>query len=207
MVSKIQGSESPDQWIIRGNHHDGWVNGAENTISGQIALLEEARALGELLKQGWKPKRTIVYCAWDGEEPMLLGSTEWAEYHGDELKQHAALYINTDGNGRGFLAVEGSHSLEKFVNTVARDINDPEKNISVWKRGQAARLTWAVRKTGKTRARVPIFVSPRSVPAATTPLFSTISASRRSTSPSPARMTAASITRSTMIFTGSPIFR
>ena len=141
VVFKIQGSESPDQWIVRGNHHDGWVNGAEDPIAGQIALLEEARALGELLKQGWKPKRTIIYCAWDGEEPMLLGSTEWAEFHGDELKQHAAIYINTDGNGRGFLEASGSHSLEKFVNSVARDITDPEKNISVWKRSQAARLT------------------------------------------------------------------
>src|SRR5262249_23335970 len=89
---------------------------------------------------GWKPKRTIIYCAWDGEEPMLLGSTEWAEFHGEELRQHAAIYINTDGNGRGFLGVEGSHSLEKFVNTVARDINDPEKNIPVWKRTQAERI-------------------------------------------------------------------
>jgi N-acetylated-alpha-linked acidic dipeptidase len=141
VVFKIPGSEAPDQWIVRGNHHDGWVNGAEDPIAGQITLLEEARALGELLKQGWKPKRTIIYCAWDGEEPMLLGSTEWAEYHADELKQHAALYINTDGNGRGFLEVQGSHSLEKFVNTVALDINDPEKNISVWKRGHAAHLT------------------------------------------------------------------
>jgi N-acetylated-alpha-linked acidic dipeptidase len=140
VIARIPGSESPDQWIVRGNHHDAWVNGAEDPISGQIALLEEARSLATLLKQGWKPKRTIIYCAWDGEEPMLLGSTEWAEYHGDELKQHAAIYINTDGNGRGYLGVEGSHSLEKFVNTVARDINDPEKNISVWKRGQAARL-------------------------------------------------------------------
>jgi N-acetylated-alpha-linked acidic dipeptidase len=154
VVFKIPGSESPDQWIVRGNHHDGWVNGAEDPISGQIALLEEARALGELLKQGWKPKRTIVYCAWDGEEPMLLGSTEWAEYHGDELKQHAAIYINTDGNGRGFLGVEGSHSLEKFVNGVSRDITDPEKNISVWKRNQAARLTMGRpedRKDARTR--------------------------------------------------------
>ncbi len=140
VIARIPGSESPDQWIVRGNHHDAWVNGAEDPISGQIALLEEARSLATLLKQGWNPKRTIIYCAWDGEEPMLLGSTEWAEYHGDELKQHAAIYINTDGNGRGYLGVEGSHSLEKFVNTVARDINDPEKNISVWKRGQAARL-------------------------------------------------------------------
>jgi N-acetylated-alpha-linked acidic dipeptidase len=140
VIAKISGSESPDQWVVRGNHHDGWVNGAEDPISGQIALLEEARGLGELLKLGWKPKRTIIYCAWDGEEPMLLGSTEWAEYHGDELKQHAAIYINTDGNGRGYLEAEGSHSLEKFVNGVARDITDPEKNISVWKRSQAGRL-------------------------------------------------------------------
>lgn len=137
IVAKIPGTESPDQWIVRGNHHDAWVNGAEDPISGQIALLEEARGLSEMLKQGWKPRRTIIYCAWDGEEPMLLGSTEWAEYHADELKQHAAIYINTDGNGRGYLAVEGSHSLEKFVNSVAHDITDPEKNISVWKRRQA----------------------------------------------------------------------
>jgi N-acetylated-alpha-linked acidic dipeptidase len=140
VIVKIPGSESPDQWIVRGNHHDAWVNGAEDPISGQVALLEEARALSVLLKQGWKPKRTIIYCAWDGEEPMLLGSTEWAEYHAEELQKHAAIYINTDGNGRGYLGVEGSHSLEKFVNSVSRDINDPEKNISVWKRGQAARL-------------------------------------------------------------------
>ena len=155
IVFKIPGSEAPDQWIVRGNHHDGWVNGAEDPISGQIALLEEARALGELLKQGWKPKRTIIYCAWDGEEPMLLGSTEWAEFHADELKQHAAIYINTDGNGRGFLGVEGSHSLEKFVNTVARDITDPEKKVSVWKRSQAYRLTQGRpddRKDARTRS-------------------------------------------------------
>ncbi len=155
VIAKIPGSEAPDQWVVRGNHHDGWVNGAEDPISGQIALLEEARAMGELLKQGWKPKRTIIYCAWDGEEPMLLGSTEWAEYHADELKQHAAIYINTDGNGRGYLEVEGSHSLEKFVNTVARDITDPEKNISVWKRGQAQRSLRGRpedRKEARTRA-------------------------------------------------------
>ncbi len=154
VIAKIPGSESPDQWIVRGNHHDGWVNGAEDPISGQIALLEEARGLSELLKQGWKPKRTIIYCAWDGEEPMLLGSTEWAEYHADELQKHAALYINTDGNGRGFLEVEGSHSLEKFVNGVARDITDPEKSISVWKRSQARRLTGGrpeERKDARTR--------------------------------------------------------
>jgi len=155
VVFRIPGAEEPDQWIVRGNHHDAWVNGAEDPISGQVALLEEARALSELLKQGWKPKRTIIYCAWDGEEPMLLGSTEWAEYHAAELKQHAAIYINTDGNGRGYLEAQGSHSLEKFVNGVARDITDPEKNISVWKRGQAARLVRGRpedRKEARTRS-------------------------------------------------------
>jgi N-acetylated-alpha-linked acidic dipeptidase len=136
VIAKIPGSSEPDEWIVRGNHHDGWVNGAEDPISGQVALLEEARALGEMVKQGWKPKRTIIYTAWDGEEPMLLGSTEWGEQHADELKQHAAVYINSDSNGRGFFGAEGSHSLENFVNGVEKDITDPEKNISVWKRDQ-----------------------------------------------------------------------
>ena len=137
VVFKIPGVTDPDTWIVRGNHHDAWVNGAEDPISGQIALLEEARSLATLLKQGWKPKRTIIYCAWDGEEPMLLGSTEWAEYHGPELQQHAAVYINSDANTRGYLEAGGSHSLEAFVNEVAKDIQDPEKQISLWKRKQA----------------------------------------------------------------------
>jgi N-acetylated-alpha-linked acidic dipeptidase len=136
VIAKIPGAAQPDEWIVRGNHHDAWVNGADDPISAQIALLEEARALGQLVKQGWKPKRTIVYAAWDGEEPMLLGSTEWAEEHGDELKQHAVAYINTDGNGRGYLSAEGSHTLEHFMNGVARDIQDPESGVSVWQRDE-----------------------------------------------------------------------
>jgi N-acetylated-alpha-linked acidic dipeptidase len=134
VIARIPGSTYPDEWIIRGNHHDAWVNGAEDPLSGQAPLQEEARAFGELLKQGWRPKRTIVYCAWDGEEPGLLGSTEWVEEHAAELKQHAAVYINSDSNSRGYLQAEGSHTLEKFINGVARDIQDPEKDISVWKR-------------------------------------------------------------------------
>lgn len=137
VIVKIPGSTYPDEWIVRGNHHDAWVNGAEDPVSGAVALLEEARSLSELLKLGWKPKRTIIYCLWDGEEPGLLGSTEWGEAHADELRQHAAAYINTDGNGRGFLYVQGSHTLEKFVNAIAADIQDPEKRISVSKRRQS----------------------------------------------------------------------
>jgi len=134
VIARIPGSEQPDEWVVRGNHHDGWVNGAEDPISGQVAELEEARAFGELLKQGWKPKRTIIYCAWDGEEPGLLGSTEWGEAHDAELKQHAVAYINSDATGRGYLGVEGSHTLEHFFNGVARDIEDPEKSIPVRQR-------------------------------------------------------------------------
>ena len=134
VIVTIPGSELPNEWVIRGNHHDAWVNGAQDPISGMAPEMEELRALSELLKQGWRPKRTIIYAAWDGEEPGLLGSTEWAETHADELRQKAVAYFNTDGNDRGFLGVEGSHSLESFINDVARDITDPETNTSVWER-------------------------------------------------------------------------
>jgi N-acetylated-alpha-linked acidic dipeptidase len=136
VIAKIPGSTYPDEWVIRGNHHDAWVNGAEDPISGMVTVLEEARSIGELVKQGWKPKRTIIYCAWDGEEPGLLGSTEWVETHVDELKKHAVMYVNSDSNSRGFLELEGSHSLEHFINDVARDVPDPETKLSVWKRAQ-----------------------------------------------------------------------
>jgi N-acetylated-alpha-linked acidic dipeptidase len=140
VIAKLPGSTESDQWIVRGNHHDAWVNGAEDPISGLVAELEEARALGALYQQGWRPKRTIIYAAWDGEEPGLLGSTEWAETHAEELKAHAVAYINSDGNGRGYLEVQGSHSLEKLMNGVALDVEDPESGASSWKRVQASRI-------------------------------------------------------------------
>jgi N-acetylated-alpha-linked acidic dipeptidase len=143
VIARIPGAKYPDQWVIRGNHHDAWVNGAEDPLSGTSPELEEARSLGQLLKQGWKPSRTIVYCFWDGEEPALLGSTEWAETHADELKQHAVAYFNSDGNGRGYLFVEGSHSLENFVNDVAKDIQDPETKMTVWKRDRLFQISRA----------------------------------------------------------------
>ncbi|MEK6755215.1 MAG: transferrin receptor-like dimerization domain-containing protein [Bacteroidota bacterium] len=153
VVVTIPGSAYPDEWIIRGNHHDAWVNGAQDPCSGLAAQMEELRAMAELLKQGWRPKRTIIYCAWDAEEPGLLGSTEWAEEHADELKQKAVLYINTDSNARGFLGVEGSHTLERFINEVARDIEDPEKRISVWKRSQLLRIANAHTPEDRNEAR------------------------------------------------------
>jgi N-acetylated-alpha-linked acidic dipeptidase len=138
VIAKIPGSVEPDEWVIRGNHHDAWVNGAEDPISGASAELEEARSLGELRKQGWKPRRTIVYCVWDGEEPGLLGSTEWVETHVEELQKKAVMYLNSDSNGRGYLFMEGSHGLEHFINGVAADIKDPEKGITAQQRTRLA---------------------------------------------------------------------
>jgi N-acetylated-alpha-linked acidic dipeptidase len=151
VIAKLPGSVSPDEWVIRGNHYDAWVNGAEDPISGQVSLLEEARAMGELYKQGWRPKRTIIYCAWDGEEPALLGSTEWVEDHGEELDTHAVAYINSDSNGRGYLGAEGSHTLESLVNDVAKDVQDPEKNISVWQRLRFNRIVHAPNATDRDK--------------------------------------------------------
>lgn len=138
VIARLPGSTEADQWIVRGNHHDAWVNGAEDPVSGMVAELEEARAMGELYKQGWRPKRTIVYAAWDGEEPGLLGSTEWVEAHEKELSEKAVAYLNTDSNGRGYLYMGGSHTLESFMNGVARDVEDPEAKVSAWHRLQQA---------------------------------------------------------------------
>lgn len=138
VIAVMKGSEYPDQWVVRGNHHDGWVMGAYDPLAGNVAMMNEAKALGAIAKAGWKPKRTIVYASWDGEEPGLIGSTEWAEAHADELKQKAVVYINSDTNGRGFLGVEGSHDLERLVNEIAREVKDPEKNVSISERQRAS---------------------------------------------------------------------
>ncbi len=138
VIARLEGSEHPDQWILRGNHHDAWVNGAADPVSGMVAELEEARALGVLVKSGWRPKRTIVYAGWDAEEQGLLGSVEWAETHAEALRKHAVVYINSDSNSRGFLGIGGSHTLEVLANQVARDVMDPQKGVSVAERLRAA---------------------------------------------------------------------
>jgi N-acetylated-alpha-linked acidic dipeptidase len=137
VIATLKGRQRPDEWIVRGNHRDGWVFGATDPLSGHVAMMGEAKALGALAKAGWKPKRTIVYASWDAEEPMLLGSTEWAETHAAELKKKALVYINSDSNSRGFLDVGGSHSLQHFVNQVAADVKDPQTGVSVGERARA----------------------------------------------------------------------
>ena len=137
VIAMLRGSVYPDQWIVRGNHHDGWVFGAADPLTGQVALMSEAKALGQLYRQGWRPARTIVYASWDGEEPGLLGSTEWAEQHADELKRKAVIYINSDNNGRGFFGAGGSHDFQHLVNQVILDVKDPETGATVAERARA----------------------------------------------------------------------
>jgi N-acetylated-alpha-linked acidic dipeptidase len=140
VIAKIPGTVSPDQWVVRGNHRDAWVFGADDPLSGQVAMLAEAKAIGALLKSGWRPKRTLVYASWDGEEPGLLGSTEWAEAHAEELQRKAVLYLNSDTNSRGFLEPQGSHSLQHLLNDVASTVKDPETGVSSQARLRARML-------------------------------------------------------------------
>lgn len=155
VIAVLRGSENPDQWVIRGNHFDGWVFGAGDPLSGMVALLEEARVVGALALTGWRPKRTIVYAAWDAEEPGLLGSTEWAEHHAAELREKAVVYINSDGNGRGFLGVGGSHTLERFVNQISPDVQDPQTGVTVRDRLKA-RIAVGGDRDIATRTDLPI---------------------------------------------------
>jgi N-acetylated-alpha-linked acidic dipeptidase len=143
VIATLKGSTAPDQWVIRGNHHDGWVFGASDPLAGMTAMMAEAKALGEMHKAGWKPKRSIVYTSWDAEEPMLLGSTEWAEDHAAELQKKAVLYINSDGNGRGILNIGGSEDLEKFAADAIAGLTDPESGMAVAARRRARLQTSA----------------------------------------------------------------
>ncbi|MBA2248597.1 MAG: M28 family peptidase [Chitinophagaceae bacterium] len=153
VIAMMKGAQFPDEWVIRGNHQDAWVNGASDPISGQAALLEEARSIGELVVSGWRPKRTLVYCSWDGEEPGLLGSTEWVEMHGPELQQKAVVYINSDASGRGFLNASGSHALTSMVDEVSKEVTDPQTKVSVYERKQAQEVINA----GNTKERKTIW--------------------------------------------------
>ena len=137
VIARLDGSKYPDEWVVRGNHHDGWNHGAADPISGLVALLAEAKSIGELAQAGNRPARTIIYAAWDAEEPGLIGSTEWVEHHAKELKDHVVAYLNTDGNSRGFIDVDGSHTLERFFNQIFDDVTDPQTDVSIGDRKRA----------------------------------------------------------------------
>jgi len=142
VIATIRGTDYPDEWVLRGNHHDAWVNGATDPVSGMVAVMAEAKAIGALVKGGFRPRRTIVFAAWDGEEPGLLGSVEWAERHAAELRDKAVVYVNSDSNSRGYLYMGGSHSLERFMTEVARDVDDPRVGGSVGARQRAGAMVF-----------------------------------------------------------------
>ena len=153
VIARIPGSTYPDEWIIRGNHHDAWVNGADDPVSGLATVLEEARCFGELLKMGWRPKRTMIFCAWDAEEPGLIGSTEWVEHHATELSEKAVAYINTDSTGKGWFTAGGSHSLERLVNNVTRSVKSAESDQSLWEAMQTRTRPVARNDNDRSRNR------------------------------------------------------
>lgn len=153
VIATLRGSEYPDQWVVRGNHRDAWVFGASDPLSGTTSLLAEAKAIGALASKGQRPKRTLVYASWDGEEAGLLGSTEWAEQHADELRSKAVLYLNTDSSGRGFLSAGGSHALQRLVNSVAADVSDPDSGVSVLERQRMRARTQATAGSASERQK------------------------------------------------------
>ena len=127
VVARIDGSDEKDRWVVMGNHRDAWTFGAVDPNSGTTAMLEAGRAFGQLLKNGWKPRRSIVLCSWDGEEYGLLGSTEWAEENAVELREKAVAYLNMDAavSGANFGA-SSVPSMWRLIRTSTRDVRDPE---------------------------------------------------------------------------------
>jgi N-acetylated-alpha-linked acidic dipeptidase len=161
VIARWKGSQYPDEWVIRGNHHDGWNHGAADPLSGMVALLAEAKTIAELARNGNPPARTIIYGVWDAEEPGLIGSTEWVEDNAKDLKKHAVAYLNTDGNSRGFLGMGGSHTLEKFFNQVAADVNDPQTNVSLKTRLKASlAVNGNARQKQETKTRDDVRLKP-----------------------------------------------
>ena len=160
VIARLEGSEYPDEWVIRGNHHDGWNHGAADPLSGMVATLAEAKAVAMLAEEGRRPRRTMIYAAWDAEEPGLIGSTEWAEHHAADLKEHAVAYINTDGSDRGFVNIGGSHVLERFFNQIIEEIDDPRSDITLKERRRAYELIYGdeeEKATAKERSDLRIY--------------------------------------------------
>ena len=153
VIARLEGSEYPDEWVIRGNHHDGWNHGAADPLSGMIATLAEAKAVAELARAGQRPLRTIIYAAWDAEEPGLIGSTEWAEHHAEDLQEHAVAYLNTDGSSRGFIGIGGSHVLERFFNQIIEEVDDPVFSVTLKERRRAYDMLNGADDKAKAEAR------------------------------------------------------
>lgn len=137
VIGRIEGAEEKDRWVVVGNHRDAWTFGAVDPNSGTTAMLELARGFGELLKTNWRPRRTIIFGSWDGEEHGLIGSTEWVEEHAAELREKAVAYLNMDSavSGANFGA-SSVPTLWKLIRGAARDVRDPKTGKSVYQAWQ-----------------------------------------------------------------------
>jgi N-acetylated-alpha-linked acidic dipeptidase len=155
---RIRGSELPDEWVVLGNHRDAWVYGGVDPSSGTASMMEMTRALGQLAKQGIRPRRTLVVCSWDGEEIGLTGSTEWSEQFADELRQKAVAYLNVDSSTSG-PNFDGNAiaSLAPMLVETSRSLKDPSgKSLyEAWKESQTRRRQQAKEPEAVTDANLP----------------------------------------------------
>ena len=167
VIGRIRGSEFPDEWVVAGNHRDAWVYGAVDPNSGTAAMLESVRGLGELLKSGWKPKRTMIIASWDAEEEGLIGSTEWGEEHADELK-HAVSYFNMDvGVSGAKFGASAVPSLKEFLREVTKSVPSPQGGTvyESWRRAnQAGSEFFNPQETSSSTFRPPVAQSRADVP-------------------------------------------
>jgi N-acetylated-alpha-linked acidic dipeptidase len=152
VIGRVRGSQSPDEWVVAGNHRDAWVYGAVDPNSGTAAMLETVHGVGELLKSGWKPKRTMIFASWDGEEEGLMGSTEWAEQYESELAK-APAYFNVDVGVSGpKFGASSVPSLKQFLRDVAKSVPSP-KGGTVYEQWQKADQQSPAEATGESRRR------------------------------------------------------
>jgi N-acetylated-alpha-linked acidic dipeptidase len=145
VIGKIKGTEFPDDWVVIGNHRDAWVYGAVDPSSGTAAMLEAVHGFGELAKQGWRPKRTIVFASWDAEEEGLVGSTEWVEQNAKAL-QYAVAYFNTDVGVAGpDFSAAAVPSLKEFIRELTRSVSSPL--------GGTVYQQWRINSAGRNERR------------------------------------------------------
>jgi N-acetylated-alpha-linked acidic dipeptidase len=151
--ARIRGAENPDEWVVLGNHRDAWEFGGVDPSSGTASMMEMTRVLGEMLKEGKRPGRTLVFCSWDGEEVGLTGSTEWGEQFADELKQKAVAYLNVDSSTSGpNLTGSAVGSLAPFLVEITKSLPDPATKgtlYEAWKTDQA-------RKRKESKSKEPV---------------------------------------------------
>src|SRR5262245_24902752 len=155
VIGRITGREAPDEWIIVGSHRDAWTFGASDSVSGHVSMMSVARAFGDMMKAGWRPRRTLLFVSWDGEEQGLLGSTEWGEDYANELRAKTAVYVNRDAGAGGInFSSSAVHSLTPFVYELAQSIRPADETKNLYEAWLARARDEAPKQEGKTAAEI-----------------------------------------------------